>query len=281
MHSGILTATLTKGRKKSSITEILDTLFLILDTYFMYKNKRFFAVIPARGGSKGIPRKNIKECAGKPLIQWTIEAAKKSALLDRFVVSTDDEEIGRIATACGADMPFVRPEELSTDSARGIDVAAHALQWANEESGPYDYCLILQPTSPLRSVEDIDECIRKAVDTNADSVMSMYEISDMSPRKFKRIVNDKILPMAADEGATTADRHDSEPIYKRNCAVYLTKAEVMLRGELFGDDSRPYIMPADRSIDINETLDFKFAEFLLSERRSKKGADQQQVKSKA
>ncbi len=248
----------------------------------MYKNKRFFAVIPARGGSKGIPRKNIKECAGKPLIQWTIEAAKNSTLLDRFIVSTDDEEVGRIATACGADMPFVRPEELATDTARGIDVAAHALKWANEQDGSYDYCIILQPTSPLRTAEDIDACITKAGDTDADSVMSMYEVSDMAPEKLKRIEDDKILPLLNKEGSTTADRHDSEKIYKRNCAVYLTKSELLLKGELFGEDSRAYIMPSERSTDINEMLDFTFAEFLLKSHKNKQGVtEQEQVKRNA
>lgn len=229
----------------------------------MYENKRFFAVIPARGGSKGIARKNIKTCAGKPLLQWTIEAAQQSALLDRFFVSTDDEEISRIAQAAGAQVPFIRPEELATDTARGIDVAIHALQWANKDDGPYDYCLILQPTSPLRTAEDIDACIKKAADTNADSVMSMYEVSDMAPKKLKRIEGDKILPLSSEEGMTTADRHDSEKIYKRNCAVYLTKSELLLKGELFGNDSRAYIMPTERSIDINDPIDFEFSQFLL------------------
>ena len=229
----------------------------------MYKNKRFFGVIPARGGSKGIPRKNIKNFAGKPLISWTIEAAAQSSLLDGFVVSTEDEEIAHISRSLNATV-LHRPDELATDEARGIDVAIHALKDAILKGEQYDYCLILQPTSPMRTADDINACITKAGDTCADSVMSMYEVSDMAPEKLKRLDDDKILPLIGSEGATTSDRKAGIKIYKRNCAVYLTKTEVLLRGELFGEDSRAYVMPADRSIDINDQVDFDFAEFLLA-----------------
>ncbi|MCI0533120.1 acylneuraminate cytidylyltransferase family protein, partial [bacterium] len=131
-------------------------------------------IITARGGSKGIPRKNIKELMGKPLIAYTILAAKGSALLSRAIVSTDDAEIAEIARMHGADVPFMRPAELAEDASTSIAVVQHAVSWIREnENEIYDYVMILQPTSPLRTAEDIDACIKIADETHADSVMSM------------------------------------------------------------------------------------------------------------
>src|SRR3990167_675065 len=158
----------------------------------MYKEKTTLAVITARGVSKGIPRKNIKDLCGKPLIAWTIEAAKQSALLDECLVSTDDDEIAAVAERFGGRVPFRRPAELSTDAAKSIPVIQHALTWMRENEGKtFDYAMILQPTSPFRAAEDIDACVRKIVETGADSVMSMKEIVDFSIPKLKVLDGDR------------------------------------------------------------------------------------------
>lgn len=233
----------------------------------MLKDKKILGVITARGGSKGIPRKNIKLLAGKPLIAYTIEAAQKSKYLTRFIVSTEDQEIADISKEYGADIPFMRPSELAQDNSTSITVVQHALKKLKKDfNESYDYLMILQPTSPLRTAEDIDASIVKAVETDADSVMSMYELKDFSLKKLKIIKNDLILPIK-EEGRTSSQRQSLEKLYKRNCAVYLTKTELIEKGDLFGEISRPYLMPEEKSIDINEPLDFEIAEFFVKRKK--------------
>jgi CMP-N,N'-diacetyllegionaminic acid synthase len=235
----------------------------------MYKNKRILGVITARGGSKGIPRKNIKDLAGKPLIAYTIEEAKKSKLLTRCIVSTDDSEIAEISKKYDADIPFIRPSEIAQDDSTSMDVAQHAIRYLKDElNEDYDYLMILQPTSPLRIVEDIEKSIEKIVDTSADSVMSMMELVDFSIKKLKRIEDDKVHPFLEDEGKTSGRRQDLTKMYKRNCAIYLTKVELIENGDLFGKVSRPHIMPEDRSLDINEPFDFDVAELLIKKKNN-------------
>lgn len=234
----------------------------------MYKNKKILGLITARGGSSSIPKKNIVPLAGQPLIAHTIKAAQNSRLLTRTVVSTDDLEITAVAKEYGADIPFQRPAELAQHDTPHLPVVQHALQWLKEQQGEdYDYVMILQPTSPLRTAADIDAAIVKAIDTDADSVMSKVEIIDFDPAKIKRIENDLILPMFGDEGAQSARRQSGQKAYKRNCAIYLTKTEHIMKNDLFGQVSRPYLMPAERSVDINEPFDLQLAELLLLRNR--------------
>lgn len=237
----------------------------------MYNNKTCLGVIPARGGSKGIPRKNIKELGGKPLIAWTIEASRASKLLDYLVVSTDDEEIAAVARSCGALVPFMRPKDLATDSARALPVLQHAISWIKEHDGrSFDYCMMLQPTSPLRLPEDIDRSIEIIVDTGADSVFSMKKLVDFSLAKLKVLgEGGRILPLAEEKKGESKPRSElGATIYKRNCAVYLTKTDLIMRGDMFGVDSRAYIMPEERSVDINEPFDFELAEFLIKKKHT-------------
>lgn len=234
----------------------------------MYKNKTTLGVITARGGSKGIPKKNIKELGGKPLIAWTIEAARLSKYLDYFLVSTDDAEIAAMSKKYGAPTPFTRPEELSTDSAKSIPVVQHALNWLREhESKNFDYVMILQPTSPFRIAEDIDASIEKIVDTNADSAMSMVRLVDFSASKLKVLEGDIIKPWLAEEGKESKSRHELSDIYKRNCAIYLTRTDLIVQDDLFGTVSRAHVMPPERSVDINTPFDFLVAEAVFNSRK--------------
>lgn len=230
----------------------------------IYKGKRTLGVITARGGSRGIPRKNIKDLCGKPLIAYTIEAAHKSQYLTRCVISTDDEEIAQVVKSHGGEVPFMRPSDLAQDKSASIPVIQHALSWLQEHEGlHYDYAMILQPTSPFRTAEDIDSCIQKIVDTGADSVMSMVELTDFSLKKLKKLDGDLLVPLVQEEGKTSAARTDMERTYKRNCAIYLTRTDLIMGGDLFGQVSRAYVMPRDCSVDINEPIDFELAEFLM------------------
>ena len=229
----------------------------------MYKDKTILGVITARGGSKGIPGKNIKDLGGKPLIAWTILAAKNSQFLDYFLVSTDDAEIAEVSKKYDAPVPFMRPAELATDSAKSVPVVQHAVNWLKDNGGrEFDYVMILQPTSPFRTAEDIDASIEKIVDTGADSVMGMKKLVDFSPAKLKILDGDRILPFLEDEWRESAARSELRDLYKRNCAIYLTKTELIMVGDLFGRDSRAYVMPEERSVDINTPFDFELAESL-------------------
>src|SRR3989338_4440741 len=229
-----------------------------------YKGKKILGVITARGGSKGIPRKNIKELVGKPLIVYTIEATRGSKYLTRCLVSTDDKEIADVSRKHGADVPFMRPAELAQDKSTSMEVVQYVIKKLKDDFGEeYDYLMILQPTSPLRTSADIDECIKLAIQTGADSVMSMKELEDFSPKKVKRVEEGVIMPYFEEEGKESSRRQDLAKMYKRNCAIYLTKTECIKRGDLFGKISYAYLMPEERSVDINKPVDFDMAEFWM------------------
>jgi len=230
----------------------------------MYKDKRVLGVITARGKSRTVPGKNVRPLAGKPLIAYTIEAAKGSAHLTRCIVSTDCESIAETARALGADVPFLRPLHLAQATSTSIEVVQHALQWLKENKNEeYDYVLILQPTSPLRNVSDIDRSIEKIADTGADSVMGMVEIQDFAIEKLKWIDGDRIKPLFVEEGKISRRRDETANAYKRNAAIYLTRVDCIESSDLFGKDSRAHIMPFERSLDVNDPIDFELAEFWL------------------
>jgi CMP-N-acetylneuraminic acid synthetase len=216
------------------------------------------ALIPARGGSKGIPRKNIKTFCGKPLIAWTIEPILKSNVCCRVVVSTEDHEIASIAKSFGADVPFIRPLELALDSTPGIDPVLHAI--SNLEN--YDWLLLLQPTSPLRTVEDIIGIIEFANNSGGSSFVSVNE-SNVHPFSTYKIGEDNLMkPLFKDKPYSC--RQDLPKVYAPNGALYLVKTSSLLRYQAFINElTAGYIMPKSRSIDIDEELDWDIAEALM------------------
>ena len=231
----------------------------------MFNNKTFLGIVPARGGSKGIRGKNIIDLHGKPLIRYTLEAVQGSKYLDRCIVSTDSEEIAQAAKLLGGDVPFMRPAELATDEALALDVLNHAIDELEKEGEHYDYILMLQPTSPLRTSEDIDASIELAMKNDADSVFSMKQLTDFAPQKLKTLdKNGKIYPLLEEEKGQSAPRHKGPKVYKRNCAIYLTKKDLIKNGDQFGELSYAYVMPEERSIDINDLADLNLAEYYLS-----------------
>lgn len=221
---------------------------------------RLLALIPARGGSKGVPRKNVRWIAGKPLIGWTIDAALAAGVFDRVVVSTEDPEIAEVARAGGAEVPFMRPAELSADDTPGIAPVLHAL----EELLGFDALVLLQPTSPLRSAADIASVVALARSRGARSVVSVCE-PDAHPQWTYRMDGNGVL--APWEGATgAARRQDLEQVYALNGAIYYAEC-VLVResGALVGPGTIGYPMPAERSIDIDTPLDWRIAELLLAD----------------
>jgi len=223
-------------------------------------------VIPARGGSRGVPRKNIRPLAGKPLIAWTIEAAGQSRLLTRTVVSTEDGEIARVARESGADVPFMRPPALAADDAKTLPSLVHALQTV-EAADPrrYDYVLTLQPTSPFRTGEDIDAIIRLMEPGRPASAVSVISSAGCHPLKAKRIVNGRLVDYFAEHPEPEGTPRQALPeAFLRNGALYITRRDVLLAGSVYGGETLAYVMPEERSLDINSPLDFEFAEFLAA-----------------
>ncbi|MGE5380679.1 MAG: cytidylyltransferase domain-containing protein [Methylocystaceae bacterium] len=225
----------------------------------MYKDNTILAIIPARGGSKGIPRKNIYNLAGKPLIAWTIEAAMASQFIDRLILSSDDEEIIAVAQSYGCEVPFKRPGELARDETPGIAPVLHAI---NNIGQPYGYIVLLQPTSPLRTAEDIDSCIKKCIDSSADSCVSMTRVED-NPYLMYLLNEDEVITPVADS-ARHQRRQDTPPIFKLNGAVYVASS-LFLQQEIsfVGTRTVALVMPNERSVDIDSFDDLLLAEKIL------------------
>jgi len=228
------------------------------------KKHRILGVIPARGGSKTIPRKNVKSLLGRPLIAYTIVPALKSKMLSRVIVSSDNDEIIRVARRYGADVPFVRPKKLATDLVLALDVMKHAVLEAEKQEGrKYDYAVMLQPTTPLRTTEDIDCALAKLVETKADSVISVVGVGPIHPMRMKRIVNDKLVDYTK-EGVENMPKELLPPIYIRNGAIYAVKRDILVEKNSFkGNDCRPYQMPEERSVNIDSQMDFLLAEAVM------------------
>ncbi|MCB0704437.1 MAG: acylneuraminate cytidylyltransferase family protein [Saprospiraceae bacterium] len=225
---------------------------------------KILAVIPARGGSKGVPQKNIKSLAGKPLIAYTIEAAKGSEELSRWIVSTDDEAIAQVSKEWGAAVPFMRPEALATDSAKAIPVIQHALEEMEKMDGTqYDAVLMLQPTTPYRTSADIDAAIRLLRESGADSVISVVDVEGHHPARMKFLQDGRLIDPPYCEAYENQPRQELEPMYLRNGAIYLTRRETILNNSFKGSDCRALVMENERSVNIDTMLDFELAEFMM------------------
>jgi len=216
------------------------------------------ALIPARGGSKGIPRKNVKELCGKPLIAWSIEAALKSKNIDRLVVSTEDQEIAYIAQSYGADVPFLRPEELAQDDTPGMDPVIHAL----EQLPGFNWVLLLQPTSPLRTTEDIDGIINFCQYRMVQSAVSVCEPPKHPHWMFHISESGCLKPF--DVSPLITRRQELSRVYALNGALYLARTEWFNHTRNFiSDETLGYVMPTERSVDVDNPLDWEWAKFLL------------------
>jgi N-acylneuraminate cytidylyltransferase/CMP-N,N'-diacetyllegionaminic acid synthase len=233
----------------------------------MYPNNETLGLITARGGSKGLPRKNILPLAGKPLIAWTIEAALQSNLLSRVIISTDDPEIADVGRKCGAEVPFLRPDELAQDNSPSIASVFHSIHWlADHENYCPEYVMLLQPTSPLRSPEDIQRTIQIIQEHKADSVVSVTAVHQ-HPYWMKTIIPDGKLVDFLTTERSYARRQDLPTAYALNGAIYLTKRDVLLaRGSFYGDNTFAYVMPSECSIDIDTPWEFHLAELILKDK---------------
>lgn len=201
----------------------------------MYKNNNFLAIVPARGGSKGLPGKNIKELCGKPLVAWSIEAGLNSKYIDEVMVSTDDKKIAEISRQHGANVPFLRPSELASDTATTFDAVKHTIDYyKNELKKEFDYIVLLEPTSPLRENNDIDIMIEKIVDNQEefDSISSIGETHE-HPSIMKQIVNKNYIVPFCKELKVTTRRQDNEKAYFPYGVAYIAKIKNFLEEETF------------------------------------------------
>jgi len=227
----------------------------------MINGKTILGIIPARGGSKGLPRKNLRMFGGKPLIAWTIEAGLQSRYIDRLILSSEDAEIIAVARAWGCEVPFIRPVELSKDETPGIEPVIHAIKTLETS---YDYIILLQPTSPLRTAEDIDDCIAYCIHANALSCVSVCAVQQSPYWMYTLDQQKKLIPLLPTEKSFTC-RQTLPSVYVLNGAIYLVQIPYLLQERSFiSEKTIAFIMPAERSLDIDSDMDLIYGRLLLS-----------------
>jgi len=229
----------------------------------MINGQSVLAIIPARGGSKGIKKKNIYPLCGKPLIAYSILAGKESQYIDEVLISTDSSEIADVATQWGGDVPFMRPDYLAEDRTKTIDVIVHALEWLKGRGTNYDILVLLQPTQPLRTSADIDRALEIFDSSCAESrsLVSVSEVRD-HPILIRKMRGDgKLENLLTD--SSTIRRQDMQKYYRVNGCIYINDISEINKGTSFNDNNIPYVMPVERSVDIDEPIDLCIAEYYL------------------
>lgn len=216
------------------------------------------ALVPARGGSKGVPRKNVRLLGGRPLIAWSIAAGLNAARVDHVAVSTDDDEIADVAAACGVEV-IRRPAALADDGAPMLPVVRHAVETLAAAGRRFETLTLLQPTCPFRTAADIDGSVDRLARGDVDGVIGVYRVYDDHPARMYRVTDDRLTPLdAAYDGV---NRQDLPAVYKRNGAIYtLSLAATARENSLFVRNCAPFEMPRERSVNIDEPLDFIVAE---------------------
>lgn len=232
----------------------------------MYKSKNILAIIPARGGSKGLPDKNIKLLCGKPLIGWTISQAKASKYIDEIFVTTDCLKIADVAEQFGITVPFLRPKELATDSASSMDVVDHVLSYFKEEGKLFDYIVLLEPTSPLRKKNDLDAAIKLAVDNEtSDGVVSLGEVHMEHPMIVKKINEKGKITSYIDEVKKITQRQQADKAYFPYGVIYMIKSEVFKREKAFYTNNiTPYFIERWQNYEVDDIYDFIAIESILN-----------------
>jgi len=228
----------------------------------MYDNKTFLCVIPARGGSKGIPGKNITLIKGRPLIDYTIKEALKSKYLDRIIVSTDSESIASISRRCGGEVPFLRPSNLATDESKTIDAVLYTIKRLKQIGHVYDYIVLLQPTQPLRNVSHIDEAIKLIIQKNVNSLVSVSRVKE-HPILMRTIDENGCLQGILNRNSTIR-RQEFPEYYKVNGSIYINKVDDNLNYDTsLNDNLLPYFMDSKFDLDVDDRFDLEILELKL------------------
>lgn len=230
----------------------------------MYKGKSILAIIPARGGSKGLPGKNIKELCGKPLIAWSIEHAQKSKYVDEIFVSTDSREIADVAEQYGVKVPELRPAELAVDTAPSSAFIIYTLEKYRKEGKNFDYFILLEPTSPLRDVEDVDESIAQLIDApDSESIVGVAMSGTVHPAFMVKEGADGHL-VALNPEQSTMRRQDLPNVYFFEGSVYVSNVDAYLKKKTFyHDKTLPYIVPEWKSHEVDDYVDFAIIETIM------------------
>lgn len=231
---------------------------------------RVLGIVTARGGSKGIPNKNIYPLCGKPLLSYTAEAALAAARLERVILSTDSEQIAAVGRQCGLEVPFLRPPELARDDTPSLPVIQHAIRFCEQRGESYDAVLSLQPTNPLRRSEDIDGSIELLESTGADSVIAFVDVGEKHPARMKYIdAQGRVTHPPFAEQFEGQRRQDLQPLYLREGSIYLTRRDVLMEQDSFvGADCRAWMIPPQRACNIDEPFDLELAQWLISRDRA-------------
>ena len=237
----------------------------------MKRDKTYMAIIAARGGSKRLPNKNIIEFAGKPLIAWTIEAGLNCKFFDKVIVTTDDEKIADVSKEFGAEAPFLRPKELATDSAKSEDVIIHAVNYYKEKNETFENIVLLQPTSPLRDAVEIENAIDFFIKRNASAVVSVNKV-DHSPLWMNTLPENLSMNNFLREDIKGIRSQELPQYYQLNGAINICRTEIFVKEKTFflNDNLFAYIMPKEKSVDIDTEFDLKFAEYMFYQSNHKK-----------
>jgi CMP-N,N'-diacetyllegionaminic acid synthase len=225
--------------------------------------REVLAIIPARAGSKGVPGKNLHPVAGRPLIAWTIGQARRASMVTRVVVSTDGDEIARVARDEGAEVPVLRPGELAADDTPGTAPIVHMTEWLSAQEGYRpDAVMVLQPTSPLRAADDIDAAIALMRERQADAVASVCPVAE--PLAWQRTLDHEGRLVGGEEADEALPRQAYGSVYVLNGAIYLVRRDVLLtRRSLYGARTFGYVMPRERSLDVDTRWDLHVADLVL------------------
>lgn len=231
----------------------------------MYNGKVVLCIIPARKGSKGLPGKNIKKLSGKPLIAYSIEQARDSKYIDRVIVSTDSMEIADISKKYGAEVPFMRPKKYAEDKSSIFDVLLHAMDWLEKkEKYSFDILALLHVTAPLRNSQDIDNCIELLVKKDADNVFSVTPANRNPYFNMVEVSKDGKVRLVKKGDFVT--RQSAPEVFDMNASIYVWWKDILReKRATILENSHIYIMPKERSVDIDDAIDFKIAEMLLKE----------------
>ncbi|STX41616.1 N-acylneuraminate cytidylyltransferase [Legionella donaldsonii] len=231
----------------------------------MIKQKKVLAIIPARGGSKGLPGKNIRPLNGIPLVAWPIKTALSSRYVDRVIVTTDAPEIAKVALAYGAEVPFMRPAEFARDTSPSSEAVIHAIKFCAETDGPYDYFVLLEPTSPLTEAADVDEALETLVAGEGLSIVGASKVEASHPVYCATIGDDNFLrPYNRESFAKPIRRQDVDDVYFFEGSLYISDTKKYLETETFYHErTLPYIVPAWKSLEVDTLLDFLKIETIL------------------
>jgi len=233
----------------------------------MYKNKKVLAIVPARGGSKGLPGKNIKSLCGKPLIAWSIEQGLNSKYIDKLIVSTDDKEIASISKKYGAEVPFMRPDYLASDTATSMDVFFHAIEYFENNNEIFDLIVALEPTSPLRDAQDIDNSLEILLNKDdAESIVGISKVESAHPDFLVSLDNNKFIVPYKNE-IVIKRRQDIANLYFFEGSLYISYIKSLKnRKAFYHDKCFGYVVPKWKSFEIDDIYDFYIIEALMQKK---------------